>query len=203
MKNIVKCAFVSLTVASLMSGCGMDRASESSAVKNDQNPAEVCPDSIGWTMTAADGSMPSDMEMGIYFNTAAKLGYKIGNGECAVMVEQAIASMNGKKWYTLTPNPSTNQDYVWGQHLGTVTPSSRTVGSEVRAGNVVQFENVTFSNGATASHHTVLITAVSKSRDKICVLHQNSNGKKYVQYGYYDFSAIRSGTAKFYRPIPQ
>ena len=86
---------------------------------------------------------------------------------------------------------------------------------DVKAGDIVQFENVMFSHtyfredGAMVTqthsfnHHTAVITRVRKRGTKpiLVVLHQNVGGVQIVEEWTMNMTHKKSGTVKIYRPV--
>ena len=139
----------------------------------------------------------------------AHAGQQVGDGECAVLAQQALKEADGKPHHELTaPLPNmTDDDYVWGQLL---QPTDA-----VLPGDILQFRDVelkfVFPNGSrwaqTFSHHTAVVYRVF-GPGQFVILQQNVGGpgkteeqKRLVQPGTIDVRAMTKGTIWAYRPI--
>ncbi|MDB5295234.1 MAG: hypothetical protein JWO31_1217, partial [Phycisphaerales bacterium] len=141
---------------------------------------------------------------------ADHLDQQVGNGECAVLVNQAFAAAGAMRHRDVPPPPGLSlkdDDYVWGRLLG---PDD-----EVLPGDVIQFRDVVIkkkvgsrTSSHTMGHHTAVVKAVIE-RNHFAVLHQNSIGpgvpedkKKTVHPGDIDLNYKTAGEAWIYRPLP-
>lgn len=139
----------------------------------------------------------------------AQVGQQVGNGECAVLAQQALKEVDGKPRHELTaPLPNmTDDDYVWGQLL---QPSDA-----VLPGDILQFRDVElkflFPNGSrwtqSFAHHTAIVYRVF-GPGQFVILQQNVGGpgktdeqKRIVQPGTVDVRAMTKGTIWAYRPL--
>ncbi len=131
----------------------------------------------------------------------AKLGDKVGDGECATLAIEAVKAAGGKRFSTLGPSGNSD-DYVWGKKV-TVLDSSVGRMSSIQPGDIIQFRDVSFrqetrttKNGQSNTssktfsyrHHTAIV--VSVKGEFITVLHQNvgsggksADAKRIVQQG--------------------
>jgi hypothetical protein len=115
------------------------------------------------------------------------LGAQVTNGECSSLAVEALKECKGK------PMVRSGATYVWGRELKPNEP--------VLPGDIVQYENVKFPNGA-APHHTSVIRKVL-APGKYDILEQNVNGVKKVQPGKLDMATVKEGTIVIYRPQPK
>ena len=139
----------------------------------------------------------------------AHVGQQVGDGECAVLAQQALKETDGKPHHELTtPLPNTTaDDYVWGQLL---QPTDA-----VLPGDILQFRDVElkflFPNGSrwtqSFSHHTAVVYRVL-GPGQFVILQQNGGGpgtteeqKRLVQPGTIDVRAMTKGMIWAYRPI--
>jgi hypothetical protein len=116
------------------------------------------------------------------------LGAQVNNGECAMLVIEAYGECKAK------PKADSGSTYIWGRQLKP--------GEPVLPGDVVQYENVKFTNGWSNSHHTSVIRKVL-APNKFEILHQNDGGVKKVQVGKLDLGMVKEGTITIYRPQPK
>lgn len=128
------------------------------------------------------------------------LSQQVGDGQCATLAADAVASGGGVPFYQLGPTGS-NSNYVWGKLVTTLTSSNGNVKAIV-AGDIIQFSNVTttettkivYSNGTTytsestqnLAHHTAIVSLVNNSSlpaNNMDVLQSNVNGSLKDQVG--------------------
>jgi hypothetical protein len=147
-------------------------------------------------------SIKADLNSRVLSFAKAKLGTKVGDGECATLAAEAVKAAGGKRFDQLGPT-GTNADYVWGRKVTTLKTSGGSI-SAVKPGDIIQFRSVSFrqdtkvmySNGASRtsyktssySHHTAVVESVSGKF--INLLQQNvgsagksADAKKIVQRG--------------------
>jgi hypothetical protein len=124
----------------------------------------------------------------------SQLGRQVGNGECWTLADQALRYAGARR-----PGQGGYGSYVFGKKI-----SRRAL----QAGDVIQFENVTFVHRGPNSwssnqfpHHTAIVAAVSGNR--ITLLHQNVNGRRTVQTGTIDMADFQRGTMTYFRPQPR
>lgn len=120
---------------------------------------------------------------------AARTGQQIGDGECWTLVNEALRTVGA-----ITPLSSNFDTYVFGQE----------VYRDFRAGDIIQWENVTLQNGNSSysfPHHTSIIA--SANGNIVNVYHQNINGDRRVRYDTYDLGSKKTGLIRVYRPIPR
>ncbi len=102
---------------------------------------------------------------------------QVGDGQCATLAADAVASAGGVPWYQLGPTGS-NAAYVWGKSVTTLTPSNGNV-SGIVPGDILQFTNVVMKDTMTIryadghsttstliqspSHHTAIVGQVESS----------------------------------------
>jgi hypothetical protein len=130
-----------------------------------------------------DRTVPSTVTVEVPVNAQvlayaqAHEGLIVGNGQCAVLAQDAVASAGGVPLTSLGSTGAT-ANYVWGNKVATLTPTSGNTAA-ILPGDILQFSNVTetiktvttYSNGAyswssyteTAGHHTAIVSSVGGS----------------------------------------
>jgi hypothetical protein len=119
--------------------------------------------------------------------TFANYGKQVNNGECAMLVMEALRAATGR------PVKVEGNKYVWGRALAD--------GETARAGDIVQLEEAKFTNGASSPHHTQIIRRVL-GPGRYEVLEQNVAGRRTVGWGKLNLKLLVQGTIVIYRPIP-
>lgn len=135
------------------------------------------------------------------------LNRKVGDGECATLLADAVAAAHAQRFPPFGPNA----DYVWGTLVATVLPGNLKQVSAIAPGDMLQLHAVsfagkkTFPNGAweswsiSAPHHSSVVNRVADHGALLEVLEQNVNGRRTVGKGYYNFPDLKSGWIKVYR----
>jgi hypothetical protein len=123
-----------------------------------------------------------------------KLGHQVGNGECWTLAFEALQAAGAKR-----PGEDGLKVYEFGKAIEL---------KAVKAGDVLQFENVNFKHtNADGSwytnsfpHHTAIVLSVSGTR--ITLLQQNVGGNKTVQEGTIDLNDRQpGGTITAFQPV--
>lgn len=146
-------------------------------------------------------SGPVDVNSQVVSYLAAHLGQRVGGGECAQLAVEALRASGGKfAWLT-----STTLDYAWGTLLTRVTGyTNRAVYSVPAAvfkpGDVIQFTNAHFRDGAFLAHDTAIVAAVDGAGRVTAVYRQNFNGQRVVTKNALDLSQLNGGYARVFRP---
>ena len=129
----------------------------------------------------------------------------VSNGECAELPNVALHNFHAKSFDSTGGPTDSNGDYVWGNLVSEVHPGRIPLG--VLPGDIVQFRDAQFkwTTGNTtwtseASHHTAVVESISADRMHLCVLQQNSGGKRFVQYGYFYLGGLTAGVMHYYHP---
>jgi hypothetical protein len=152
---------------------------------------------------------PPDVNAKIVEFARQNLGKRVGDGECARLVEKAFQYAGARRFPPFGPN----DDYVWGQRLSQP--------NEVQPGDVLQFRNVTFAgredfpNGtyrtwtSSYDHHSAIVVEVKDRGRTLVVLHQNAADantpearKKIVHSTTLRLKEYRGGQLWCYRPLP-
>lgn len=135
-----------------------------------------------------------------------KLGDPVGNGECADLAAKGLESIQAQPFGTWGDYPSTG-DYVWGKRTSTLTREAKP--QELKPGDILQFRNIRISTKSgyvtstyTASQHTAIVESFDSVTGLTTILHQNSNGRRYVVRDTLDLAGIKSGTIWAYSPVP-
>jgi len=141
----------------------------------------------------------------------ARLGRKVGGGECAHLAVEALKSAGAGGRRPDAPNAG---DYVWGQLVAYI-PANLPKGdalkllTNVQPGDVIQMRNTRFEGKrpgrgtywTSAAHHTVLVERVDAAAGVLHILHQNWNGARHVMRGEQRISDLKQGWLRIYRPI--
>ncbi len=125
----------------------------------------------------------------------SQMGRQVGNGECWTLVDQALRAAGAHR-----PGQAGYGSYIFGKRISRWT---------LRAGDVIQFENVTFKhtdpNGSWSTnnfpHHTAIVASVRGSQ--ITLLNQNVNGNRTVQTTTINLADCQGGTMRYFRPQPR
>lgn len=133
----------------------------------------------------------------------SKLGQKVGDGECSALAAAALRYAG-----------ATKRGRAWGEELGSI--------GDVRPGDILQFEGVTFvrnlvrEDGAVLTlnfampHHTAIVSGVGKRGKnlRVKVLHQNAgfegvpeDERRVVQEWTLDTAEMKGGKVRAYRPV--
>jgi hypothetical protein len=132
---------------------------------------------------------------------AARVGYRIGGGECAHFAAEAVRAAGGR-FNVFTPGVT---DYVWGALVTRVTGTAgggmySNPAAAARPGDVIQYAGARFRDGTVAAHHTAIVAAVDGHGRVTAVYQQNAKGARYVTRDRLDLSQLVSGTVRIYRP---
>jgi hypothetical protein len=140
----------------------------------------------------------------------AHLGQKVGNGQCAVLADQALTISGAKTFWQFGPSGS-NSDYVWGTLVLKAGTGAHVNWSQVQPGDIIQYRNVsvltqthmgsgTFWSSWSATHHTSVVAA-NLGGGRLQVYEQNVGGHQTVQADTVDFSHMTQGTIWIYKPV--
>lgn len=125
----------------------------------------------------------STNELVLKFATT-NMGKKIDRGECWDLANAALNNANAQ-W----ESPFNFGDKLDYKKLG------------LKPGDVLQFTNVKFifpNGSASFPKHTAIVYAANKN--KVTMIHQNFNNKRYVDTLTVDFDKIKNGKIEAYRP---
>jgi len=163
-----------------------------------------CPSNVAWVYPP----LPP-LNSALWQFAESHLGQTVGTGECAEVPELALRQYGGA---TIEELGTTNiaGDYVWGDLVDTVTLASPRL-IQVIPGDVIQYADADFRwqvaanawETDVADHHTAVVAAVSADGANVCVFQQNSGGKRYVTFGYYEVAGMTSGVLHVYRARPR
>lgn len=133
----------------------------------------------------------------------AKVGTRVGGGECAQMATEAMRASGAD--FTRT-EPAGTQNYVWTTNrVARLTQGSQATGQKFQVGDIIQFDNATFRSGNSTrilQHHTQVVAAVDSNGRITKVYEQNVNGNLTVQKdAAIDLKTLASGTVSVYRPV--
>ena len=136
----------------------------------------------------------------------SNLGTQIGSGECAHVASEALRVGGGEFIHSLIGNDNpTAGDYVWGKLIaGFKVVRGRIDGNasaKPQPGDVIQYNDVKLSNGASYKHHTSVIASVDSNGAPLEVYEENINGKRYLQRNKLDLSKMTNGAVYIYHPI--
>lgn len=128
----------------------------------------------------------------------AKLGEKVGDGQCSTLVAEALRQAGAKR--------RRGDHGSWGEELKSML--------DARPGDILQFDGVAFvhtrylDDGAKRTdmisfpHHTAIVSRVKKRGTKpiLVILHQNVGDTQIVQEWTINMADKKRGTVKLYRP---
>jgi hypothetical protein len=137
-------------------------------------------------------------------------GKRIGGGECAQLVTEAIRVSGG---VFVRKNSKSTNDYIWSDNL-----VSKVEGKDGKAeysdpsakflpGDVIQYVDARFSDGRIVSHHTSVAAAVD-GKGRITEVYEQNIGSRtspnepirHVVRRPFDLSGLSEGTVNIYRP---
>jgi hypothetical protein len=142
------------------------------------------------------------------------LGQKVGDGECAHLANEALRVAGAS---FIGSDPHHNGDYVWGTLITRITARGghrvdSNPSAAVRPGDIIQFQNVYLSNGASYPQHTAIVASVDSHGRPTAVYEQNvgTNGKgktgvhnRFVKLDPINLNTMVSGTVHIYRAVPR
>lgn len=146
------------------------------------------------------------------------IGKRLAGGECGQMAIEALRAGGADFTYYLRHKNSSDAkgDFVWGKHLQTFQWNAGRVTFAVpktrfQPGDVIQYCNATFANGAHTECHTSVVAAVDSQGNVAAIYEQNvpnatkrDNGR-YVQRRKLDLNrlvaGLRGGWLRVYRPV--
>lgn len=108
---------------------------------------------------------------------------KVDTGECWDLANAALNYANAK-W---------TAPFGFGTKINT---------SQIKRADIIQFTNIKikFTNGSISfPKHTAIIYKANK--DRVTLIHQNFNNKRYVDTISLNLSDVKSGTVDAYRPV--
>jgi hypothetical protein len=136
------------------------------------------------------------------------LGQKVGGGECAHLASEALRVAGAD---FVAHDPHNNGDYVWGNLVTQITAQGghRTDSSPsaaVQPGDIIQFQGVTLSNGASYLHHTAVVASVDAQGRPTAVYEQNvgtGSGAfaRFVKLDPLNLNTMVSGAVHIYRAV--
>jgi hypothetical protein len=137
-----------------------------------------------------------------------KFGAKVEKGTCYDLAAAAYQAAGAR----LDPPGGMNEDYVWGQAVGTFTPGQFSDSGNLIPGDVFQFRDAHLSYDYKASHftanyahHTAIVNSVNGTVVEILEQHtsQGKSGRRlFVTKRVIDLSGLDQGTVRAYRPEP-
>ncbi len=134
----------------------------------------------------------------------AHLGQKVDTGQCSELAWDALKAAGAEP--RLYPDYPNQGDYVWGKQVyfargsrGGAQGSGRL--RQVRPGDVIQFHRTT-GPGWDCPHHTAVVASVNYRTKALWIYEQNVGGKKFVVEDEANFSNLKSGWIRVYRPVP-
>lgn len=145
----------------------------------------------------------------------AYLGHKLGNGQCselAVLGLRAIGALVDfdRRWGTPVCVYSVVNGRQFIQSRSVVRNHKNPWKLDVRAGDIIQYENVRFERRWAQGysfqeypHHTSVIERVSRDGRTLHVLEQNIGGTQYVQRTRLYLPELTQGVMSISRPLPK
>lgn len=136
---------------------------------------------------------------------SGKLGQRVGGGECAHLAMEALRHA-GAKFLRGADHPEPG-DYVWGKLIAVLEPGKLDFKTKVKSGDLVQFRNSTFKNGALYTHHTAVVAEVDDRGQPTAVWEENvgplGKADRTVRKTKIDFGLLKSGWIRIYQPEPR
>ena len=139
---------------------------------------------------------------------AARVGDRIGGGECAHVASEALRASGAR--FIRRPDIVPG-DYVWGNLVkvvsnnGTWRDSAPSI--RVRPGDVLQYHNVRIrgADGWTmwTSQHTSVVATVDALGRPTSVYEQNVNGSRILRVSKIDLTQLQAGRISIYRAEPR
>lgn len=141
----------------------------------------------------------------------ARLGRKVGGGECAHLVAEALRSVGAGGRRADAPNAG---DYVWGElvaYIPSNLPKDEAIKllTKVQPGDVIQLRNTRFEGKrsvnstyrTSAAHHTAMVERADAATGVLHILHQNVGGVRSVMRGSHQIADFKQGWMRIYRPV--
>lgn len=143
----------------------------------------------------------------------ANEGKRIGGGECAQMVTEALRVSGGA---FIRKNSKSPTDYIWSDNLVSKVegkdgkPVYSNPSARFLPGDVIQFVDARFRDGRVVSHHTSVAAAVD-GKGRITEVYEQNVGSRtspnekirHVVRQPFDLSGLSEGTVNIYRPDPR
>jgi hypothetical protein len=132
----------------------------------------------------------------------ARLGQRVGGGECAHLAVEALRAAGARfAWLS-----GATTDYAWGAKLTGVVGTAngglyRVPSARFQPGDVIQFTNARFRDGSRFPHHTAVVAAVDGNGRVTSVYQQNFGGNRTVTRNGLDLNQLIGGYVKVYRPL--
>jgi hypothetical protein len=140
--------------------------------------------------------------MANYLQQQVNSGKRIGGGECAHLATEALRVAGAE---FIRTEPAGTSDYVWSSNrIARLTKGSQLAGKVFQVGDIIQYQNATFSSGGTKKlqHHTQVVAAVDSKGRITQVFEQNVNGDRTAQKrAIMDLSKLTGGSVSVYRPV--
>jgi hypothetical protein len=140
----------------------------------------------------------------------ARIGMRVGGGECANMVSEALR-VSGLEFFGL--NPSNNGDFVWGTPVKKISFANgkwidSNPNAKVQPGHVIQYFNANFAGIGLFQQHTSVVATVNASGMPTQVYQQNVGNdgdpaKRTVHLDSIDLTKLNGGWVTIYRPFPR
>lgn len=132
---------------------------------------------------------------------AAKLGQRVGGGECAQFAAEALRAAGAR--FTVFGTGTT--DYAWGDLITRVrgTPAGGVFSNPtaaVRPGDLLQYSGALFRDGTTGEHNTAVVAAADAAGRVTAVYQQNFAGVRVVTRQPLDLRGLMAGSVTVYRP---
>lgn len=143
-----------------------------------------------------NGSEPSKSILAF---ATSHLGKQVGNGQCAVLDQEALKAAKCKEFPPYGPD----KDYVWGKKIVTITKANIKEASKIKPGHLLQYRNAEFSGkvavtnayhnlSSVADHHTSIVRSINGTL--VSVYESNINDVLTTQVGYFNLSHLKGGT---------
>ena len=140
-----------------------------------------------------------------------RLGTRVGGGECAHVATEALRVAGGDFTYKsafVRPKEAGGEDYVWTPNrVARLTSGPQVAGKRFRPGDILQFQDATFSSGTEAPHHTQVVATVDTAGRITQVYEENAGSgadKRRLQLNpAIDFGTLTGGSVSVYRAVPR
>ncbi|MCI0685053.1 MAG: amidase domain-containing protein [Gemmataceae bacterium] len=172
----------------------------------------------------ATAAAAQDYNAAIVKYCQARVGKRVGAGECAHLATEALRAAGAEFTHTdangqrIADSPKPG-DYVWGQLIykkeitdGRDTEDWR-ADKKARPGDIIQYGAARFASGPTIARHTAIVATVDKKRMPAEVYQQNvrtatlrpakdrTDGRVVSRGPGFDIRGLRGGRVMIYRPI--
>jgi hypothetical protein len=132
----------------------------------------------------------------------ARLGTRVGGGECAHLVSEALRVAGAE---FIRTEPAGTRDYVWtSNRVARLTNGSQVAVEQFSVGDIIQYDHARFSDGSELDQHTQVVAAVDPAGRVTQVYEQNVGGQRTVHRAPApDWTKLTGGSVTVYRAVPR